>query len=163
MTALTQGTWVLIADGEKALFLENVTDDEDPNLRVWREQDHPNPPDRQQSAGRPGRHKDSGIDSRGAPGGRDNSPGQRSAFQETDWHVLEKHRFAEELAETLYKYAHRNAFDRIVLVAAPRVLGDLRAKLHPEVADRVVAEVPKTLTNHPVDEIERLILSELHA
>ena len=72
MTALTQGTWVLIADGEKALFLENVTDDEDPNLRVWREQDHPNPPDRQQSAGRPGRHKDSGIDSRGAPGGRDN-------------------------------------------------------------------------------------------
>jgi len=162
MTELTQGTWVLVADGEKALFLENVTDDEDPNLRVWREEEHPNPPDRDQSANRPGRNKDSGIDSRGAPGGRDNSPGQRSAFEETDWHLLEKHRFAEELAETLYKYAHRNAFQRIVLVASPKVLGDLRAKLHPEVADKVVAEVPKTLTNHPVTEIERLLVSELH-
>ena len=29
MTKLSQDTWVLIADGEKALFLQNHTDGED--------------------------------------------------------------------------------------------------------------------------------------
>ena len=32
MTELKTGTWVVIADGEKALFLENTMDAEDPYL-----------------------------------------------------------------------------------------------------------------------------------
>jgi protein required for attachment to host cells len=148
MTELRGGTWVLIADGEKALFLENVTDGADPNLRVWREDHHENPPDREQGTDRPGRFHDTG-------------PGQKSAFAETDWHRLEKARFAQELAERLYGYAHRGRFDRLVVVAPPQVLGDLRGKLHKEVAARVVAEIPKTLTNHPVDEIEALVAAAL--
>ena len=32
MTELANGAWVLVADGEKALFLENVTDGQDPSL-----------------------------------------------------------------------------------------------------------------------------------
>jgi protein required for attachment to host cells len=107
MTEMTQGTWVLIADGEKALFLENLTDDADPNLHVWREDRHENPPDREQGTDRPGRHKDTGLSKQAAPGGLDWSPGQRSGFAETDWHRLEKERFAQELADRLYKYAHR--------------------------------------------------------
>jgi protein required for attachment to host cells len=47
------------------------------------------------------------------------------------------------------------------LVASPGVLGELRGKMHKEVADRVVGEVAKTLTNHPVDEIEKVLKSEL--
>ena len=49
----------------------------------------------------------------------------------------------------------------IVLVASPMILGELRDKLHQEVTKRVVAEVDKTLTNHPVDEIEKILQSEL--
>lgn len=150
MTELAQGTWVLVADGEKALFLENLTDDADPNLRVWREEHHENPPDREQGTDRPGRFHDTG-------------PGQKSAFTETDWHRLEKERFAQELAERLYAFAHRGAFDRLVVVAPPRVLGELRSKLHKEVADRLIAEIPKTLTNHPVTEIEALVAGALAA
>jgi protein required for attachment to host cells len=162
MTDLSQGTWVLIADGEKALFLENLTDDADPNLHVWREDRHQNPPAREQGTDRPGRHKDTGLSKQAAPGGLDWSPGQRSGFSETDWHQLEKERFAQELADRLYRYAHQGRFDRLVVVAPPKVLGDLRGKLHKEVADRVVAEIPKTLTNHPVDQIEALVASALH-
>jgi len=44
-----------------------------------------------------------------------------------------------------------------VMVAPPRMLGDLRAHLHPEVAECVVAEVPKDLTGHPLPEIGRLL------
>jgi len=48
-------------------------------------------------------------------------------------------------------------------VAPPKVLGELRQKLHKEVASRVVGEVHKTLTGHPVDQIERIVAEELKA
>ncbi len=163
MTGMTQGTWVLIADGEKALFLENLTDDADPNLHVWREDRHVNPPNRDQAANRPGRMKDAGLSAQAAQPGAGGSTASRSAFEETDWHRLEKARFAQELADRLYRYAHGGRFQRLVVVAPPKVLGDLRSKLHKEVADRVVAEIPKTLTNHPVDQIEALVAAALHA
>ena len=49
------------------------------------------------------------------------------------------------------------------MVAAPQVLGNLRGSMHKEVTDRVVAELPLNLTNHPVDEIELLVKRELDA
>ena len=42
-------------------------------------------------------------------------------------------------------------------MAPPATLGELRSKLHKEVQDKVVAEIDKTLTNHPIDKIERLL------
>ena len=150
MTELKKGTWVLIADSEKALFLENVTDGIDPYLVVRREESQDNPSDREQGANRPGRMHDGGAH-------------QRSALDDTDWHELAKERFAVELAEILYRHAHRGAFKRIVLACAPQVLGDLRPALHKEVSDKVVGEVPKLLTNHPVDQIERILKEELAA
>lgn len=150
MTQLTQGTWVLVADSEKALFLENVTDAENPFLVVTGKRRQENPSSREQGANRPGRMADVG-------------PGQRSALDDTDWHELAKERFAHDLAGMLYEKAHRGEFGRIVLACSPKVLGALRKTIHPEVAEIVVAEVPKQLTNHPVDEIERIVKAELEA
>ncbi|SIN85209.1 host attachment family protein [Vannielia litorea] len=150
MTELKQGTWVLVADSEKALFLENVTDGGDPYLVVTGKERQENPSDREQSANRPGRKADTG-------------PGQRSALDDTDWHELAKERFAHDLAGLLYEKAHRGEFDHIVLACAPQVLGALRKELHKEVLDKVVAEVPKTLTNHPLDEIEKIVKGDLEA
>ncbi len=153
MAQLQNGTWVLIADGEKALFLENVTDGEDPHLQVRRIEEQDNPKDIDQSANRPGRMQE------GRPG--NSASGPRSAFQDTDWHELAKERFADDLAELLYKQAHRGAFDSLVIVAAPQVLGNLRKALHQEVAQKVIGEVSKTLTNHQIDEIEDIVKAEL--
>ena len=50
MTHLDHGTWVVVTDSEKALFLENVTDHSDPNLDVFDETTQDNPSDRAQSA-----------------------------------------------------------------------------------------------------------------
>ncbi len=148
MTELKNGTWVLIADGEKALFLENITDSENPNLIVRREESQDNPPTREQGANRPGRvHESAGSSSH--------------AYEDTDWHRLEKERFAVELADILYAKAHSGAFERIVIVAAPRILGELREKLHQEVTDKVVGEIDKTLTNHTLADIEKILKSEL--
>lgn len=150
MTRLEKDTWVVVTDSEKALFLRNLTDHDDPYLDVFDEEEQENPSDREQSANRPGRMQDTGVQ-------------QRSAMDDTDWHELAKERFAADLAEQLYKEAHKGAFKKLILVASPQVLGDLRGELHKEVADRVIAEVPKTLTNHPVDKIEKLVKKELDA
>ena len=139
--------WVLIADGEKALFLKNLTDAQDPHLEVVRKEEQENPKDIDQSANRPGRMPDNG-------------PGQRSAMDDTDWHQLAKERFADDLADLLYRQAHRHRVEKIVLVAPPKTLGELRQKLHKEVADKVIGEIPKTLTNHPLDEIEAALKAE---
>lgn len=150
MTELKQDTWVVVAGSDKVLFLRNLTDHENPYLEVVGKEQQDNPPDREQGANRPGRKADTGV-------------GQRSAMEDTDWHELAKERFAADLSDMLYQKAHAGDFDRLVLVAAPQVLGNLRGSMHKEVTDRVVAELPLNLTNHPVDEIERLVKRELDA
>ena len=71
---------------------------------------------------------------------------------------IEKERFAREISDRLYKFAHQGRFQSLVLVAPPHVLGDLRKELHQEVSSRIIAEVAKDLTKHPVDQIEALVL-----
>ncbi len=81
-------------------------------------------------------------------------------MEETDWHKLGKQRFAKEMAGMLYSAAHAGRFSKLVVAAPPGILGDLRKELHKEVADRVVAEVPKDLTNMPPYEIERVLTTK---
>ncbi|MBZ9853869.1 host attachment family protein [Mesorhizobium sp. CA13] len=141
---LKHGIWIMVADGEKALFLRNAGDTKFPNLEVVQEVRQDNPPTREQGSDSPGRYND--------------GPSvHRSAVEETDWHRIGKERFADELAERLYKLAHRGSFDEIILIAPPLVLGAMRKALHKEVSDKVSAEIPKTLTNHAVFEIEALL------
>lgn len=150
MSALDQGTYILVADSEKALLLENITDGQDPHFEVRKKEEQDNPSDQAQSANRPGRMQDTGV-------------GQRSALDDTDWHELAKERFADDIAELLYARAHKGKLGPVVLVASPQVLGDLRPKLHKEVNALIAGEIPKTLTNHPLDEIEQIVKRELAA
>lgn len=136
--------WVLVADGEKALFFENKGTRNTPDFRVVREMAQENPATRDQGTSPPGRLNDPG-------------PGHKSAIEQTDWHRLAEERFAKDAAELLYRYATDKRYSQIVLCAAPRILGELRKELHSMVTDRVIGEVPKTLTNHPVNQIERIL------
>ncbi|WP_420392814.1 host attachment protein [Acuticoccus sp.] len=144
MATIPARAWVMVGDGEKALFLQNGDDEAFPNLRVVREMGQDNPPTREQGTDSPGKLQD-GV---GA---------HSSAVAETDWHRLEKERFAKEIAERLYKAAHRGEYDNLIIAAPPMVLGELRKALHKEVEQRIVFDVAKELTNHPVDEIERIL------
>jgi protein required for attachment to host cells len=144
VTVLSKDTWVLVTDSEKALFLRNETDGQNPFLVVVTKQTQDNPPTREQAANRPGRFNDGPST-------------HRSAVQDTDWHALAKQRFAADLADILYERVHKGAFERLVIVADPATLGSLREELHKEVSDTIVGEVDKTLTNHPLDEIEKIV------
>ncbi len=135
---------VLIGDGQKALFLRNRGNALRVDLVVERILEQDNPPNREEGTHRPGR-------STASPGVG------RSAMEEVDWHHLAKERFANEVAEALYRHAHANRFEELVIVAPPKILGNLRKVLHAEVVDLIAAEIPKDLTTHPLSEIEKLI------
>jgi protein required for attachment to host cells len=138
------GALVLVGDGQKALFLRNKGHAQHVRLVVEQILERDNPPTREQGSDRPGRSNASvGV--------------ARSAMEETDWHDMAEERFACELADVLYRGAHANLFDRLVIIAPPKILGNLRKAFHPEVSERVAAEIPKELTSHPVAEIERLV------
>jgi protein required for attachment to host cells len=135
---------ILIGDGQKALFLRNRGNAQHVELVVERILERENPPTREQGTDRPGRFFASvGV--------------ARSAMEQVDWHCLGKERFADELAEALYRHAHANRFERLVIIAPPKILGSLRRAFHAEVVDRIAAEIPKELTMHPISEIERIL------
>ncbi|RUM97475.1 host attachment protein [Pseudaminobacter arsenicus] len=141
---LKHGLWIVVADGEKALLLRNKGDTKFPDFEVIREMEQANPATREQGTERPGRHSDG-------------PSAHNSAYEETDWHRLNKERFANDVADLLYKLAHRSRFEELVIIAPPPILGEMRKHLHDEVVSRVTAEIPKTLTNHTVFEIEELL------
>ena len=149
MTAVSidHAAWVMVGDGEKALFFRNEGDATYPNLEVVDVLEQDNPKTSDQGTDRPGRS----FSSVGA---------RRSAMQETNWHKLEKHRFAKEIADVLYSAAHRGQYSKLVIAAPPMIMGDLRKALHKEVSDKVVAEVSKDLTNLPANEIERILAGD---
>jgi protein required for attachment to host cells len=133
--------FVVVADGRKMLFFRNDGDAAYPNLVVERVREQDNPPSRDQATDAPGVAFSS------------NGPG-RSTYEETDFHQLEEDRFAAETADRLRKRALANNFEKLIVVAPPRTLGELRKHYHKEVSDRLIAELDKDLTGHPVKEIE---------
>ena len=72
-----------------------------------------------------------------------------------DWHELDKQAFAAEMAKLLTDAATRNKFDRLVLVAPPKVLGTLRRRLGRQASQRITADSPKDLTHVALHDLPR--------
>jgi protein required for attachment to host cells len=77
----------------------------------------------------------------------------------TDWHELEKERFVARVAAALERLVRAEKVKKIVIVAPPRTLAELRHAFHADVKNRIVAEIDKDLTNRPVWEIEKHLVS----
>ena len=73
----------------------------------------------------------------------------------TDWHDLEEHKFAREVASALETLVRSNHSPALVIVAPPRTLAEMRRAFHDDVKKKIIAEVAKDLTKHPVYEIEK--------
>lgn len=138
---MKSGSWVVVADGEKALLLKNEGDAMHPNLKLVQRLEDENPLTHDQSTDRPGRFQD-------GP-----SP-HRSAVEETDLQRLAKERLAGAVAERLYALTHSGDIADLIVVAPPATLGMLRPRLHKAVSDVLRAEVPKSMTNLPLPQIE---------
>jgi protein required for attachment to host cells len=135
---------VFVGDGRKALFLLNEGTALDPRLKVRRVFEDDNPPTHEQGSDRPGRAL-SGIEP------------NRSAMEQTDWHDIEKHRFARTIASALARLLEESHSERLVIVAPPRTLADLRRSYSPAVEKRIVAEIAKDLTGLTVSDISQYL------
>jgi len=69
--------------------------------------------------------------------------------------------FAKILANHLYDLAQQHKFDKLILVLDPDTLGETRPSLHISVTDKIMLELPKTLVNSPIDQIEKSIQAAL--
>jgi len=138
-------SFVVVADGAKMLFFRNKGDATHPNLEVEkkREQDVAKDSDIQSDAS--GRNNESAR-----PGG--------SSYEDTDFHQLAEDRFAAETADLLNKRAMAGDFEKLLIVAPPKTLGELRKHYHMELEQRLIGEIAKDLTKHPVNEIEKIII-----
>ena len=153
---------VLVADGRKLLLLRNEGDGEYPNLQVISAQEHPNPKTSDQKTDNSGRAL-STQGNAGAPAAASGGGGpfgqSRSSMGEADFHQLEEDRFAAEAAEILKKRALVNDYDKLIVVAPPGTLGELRKHYHKEVSARLAGELGKDLTGRPIAEIEQALVN----
>jgi protein required for attachment to host cells len=142
---IAHDTWILVGDGRKALMLRNEGTPQKPSLNVINVlKDGDNPKTSAQGADRPGRVMQSAVSG-------------RSSVEQTDWHEIAEERFAATVASKLNAAALENRFEKLILVAPPHSLAALRKNLDANASQRVVAEIDKDLTKHPVPEITRLL------
>ena len=134
-------TWILIADGSRARVLLN----EGPGhgLRAVEgmtfEGDHAST--HEIVSDREGRsHSSMG-------------PRRSTIEAHSDPHRNLKKKFAHQLADILARGLEQKSYDRLVIVAPPSALGDLRAALSVAVRAKVTREVAKDLTKTPDSEL----------
>lgn len=142
---LKAGTILLVTDGAKMLLLQNKGDALSPELAVIAHRTIDNPPNRDQMSDAPGLSFSS--TERG-----------RSTYQEADPHQQAEDRFAIEAAATLGDAVAQNDSD-VMVVAPPRTLSILRRHYDSATRKRLVVEIDKDLTGHPVPEITRQLVA----
>jgi protein required for attachment to host cells len=131
-------TWIVVADGARARFL--TTSGDGSKLVPARVADMVAPLNR-----RPARDLKSDKPGRSYSSSRS---GVRHAFEPPhDYHKIEKHRLSAAVAEALHKASEGDAFDRLVLVAPRRSLGELRGLLSDRVKEQIDQAIAKDLTN----------------
>jgi protein required for attachment to host cells len=84
---------------------------------------------------------------------------RRSSHEQTDFHQLGDIQFAVDAADMLKREVLAHNIDGLLIVAAPRTLGELRKHFHVEVERRVIGEISKDVASRPTDEILAAIAS----
>jgi len=134
-------TWILIADGARARVLQN--DGPGHGLHAVEglifHGDHSATHDL--VSDREGRS----YSSHGA--------GRSAIDSHSDPHRELKKKFAHRLADMLARGLEQHTYDRLIIVAPPGALGDLRAAISGHVRAKVVGEVAHDLTKTPNGEV----------
>ena len=138
-------TRVLVCDGRKALFIRYGGPAGKPVFEVEQEMH-----DKGAS-----HTADLGADE---PGRLSSAFGPRSFIEGTDWHSAAEEAFLRRAVEAFTALCDANGAREVVLVAPPRALATLRKAASKSLHDRVVGEIDKDLTKHPVHEIQKIVL-----
>jgi protein required for attachment to host cells len=134
MTLIPAHTLVVVADGTGARLFRNRGDEREVSLHQVELRELVN------------------MDDDGPAG---SMPGESTGQQ------IDEATFAKQLAHALNDGAVKQQYEQLVLIADPTTLGRMRPLLHKQVQARIITEIPKTLTNAPVQDIERALRAPL--
>jgi len=137
--------YVLVADGAKLLVFRNEGDADRLDLRVIEAEQQRDDYDRNIKSDQAGRMP-------GNPG-----MGGTSSAGEADFHRQAEERFAADAADRINRAALAGECETLIIIAPPKTLGELRGRYHKQVEARITAEIPKDLTGHPVDKIQKIL------
>jgi len=130
-------TWIVIADYGKARFVENtgvghgLTAVDIPDLKAPEKETYQSPPGRSYDSMGQGRHNLEANHGRAVT------------------------QFVKDLLERLEGYHEQNRFDRLIICAAPRMLGEIRSAIKPQLKQSVYAELEKDLVNIKLNDLPK--------
>ena len=129
---IPNGTTIAVADGEKISLFRNSGDAANPKLTAL-----PDAPVANDNAGSGARHVS-------------------SSANPDDSQVLEDD-FAAGIGSMLNKHVLDGKISGLVVIAAPRTLGELRKHYHQKLSAVLIGEIDKDLTGHSIQDIEKSI------
>jgi protein required for attachment to host cells len=129
---LPRGTTVAVADGEKFNLFRNSGDEANPALTPMPEADIETV------------NKGSGASHQSSSANPDHSKATEDGF-------------AGGIADLLNKRVLDGEISDLVIIAAPRTLGELRKSYHKKLSDVLRCEISKDLTGHALADIEKAI------
>lgn len=123
---------IAVVDGEKLNLFRNSGDEASPSLTAMAD-------------------ADVSTENRGSGGRHQSSSANPSESQ------LEEDSFAAGTAEMLNKRVLDGKIESLIIVAAPRTLGELRKHYHKALSAILEGEIAKDLTGHSVADVEKTI------
>lgn len=130
---LPKGTTVAVADGEKLNLFRNSGDEAGLKLT-------------------PGEHSDPEGEGQ-ASGSRSNSSSNPDSGQSNE------DDFSAGVVELLNKGVLEGKIEGLVIIAAPRALGEMRKHYHKALTAKLLGEIAKDLTGHSMADVETAIHS----
>lgn len=128
---LPKGTFIAVADGEKLNLFRNTGDEG--NLKLT-----------------PANHSDIDNDAQG-------SGSRQSSSANPDESQAKEDDFSAGIVAVLNKGVLDNKIDNLVIIAAPRALGEMRKHYHKSLSAKLLGEIDKDLTGHAVADVETAI------
>lgn len=136
-------TWIVLADSSRALIVKRRENEPGFDVVTHLASKEAHVPGRDIVSDRPGRTQESGYSAHHAIEPRH------------DPHAMELTAFVRTVAQYLNQQSAANAFERVILFAPKRALGQLREMLDEPTRAKVRAEEAKDLTKLPLEELPK--------
>ncbi|RCK42647.1 host attachment protein [Thalassospira xiamenensis] len=137
--------WILVADGGKAHVIAVTRDAEGRHLETVEEMRADNRSSQEIASDKPGR----GFAN---PAGNQ----QRHAMPPaSDPHEHAQKEFVDDVVRYLADECKQGRFDNLIVIAPPKVMGEVRTKMPKPLAEALDGEIVKDLTNVPLGDLPR--------
>lgn len=137
------GSYIFVVDGSRLALFRSVGKDYVPQLELIEQERDLVPRTSEMGSGAPGR-------------GFQSSGNRRASYEQTDIHQALEEQFAMRACERLESLLEDGRAG-VILVAPPRVLGQMRKRLAPALRQHILREIDKDYAGRTPDDLAKLL------